>query len=251
LSAGLIPHAITLLAWDQVAEHALFALRKVAEEHIGQLVDALLDPNQDFAIRRRLARVFSVCVSQRAASGLMFGLEDPRFDVRYQSARSLAEIVDKNPLVQIDAGQIYAVVLREAAVSRGVWESRRLLEAVQEPGSLSTTLDQVVRTRAGESLAHVFRLLSLVLPREPLQIAFRGLHTDDEQLQGTALEYLESVLPAPIRQRLWPFIDQPSIKRSPRPREEVMAELLRSHHSIMLNLEELRQAAGQPGAKAS
>jgi AAA family ATP:ADP antiporter len=251
LSAGLVPHAITLLAWDQVAEHALFALRKVAEEHIGQLVDALLDPNQDFAIRRRLARVFSVCVSQRAASGLMFGLEDPRFDVRYQSARSLSEIVDKNPLVQIDAGQIYAVVLREAAVSRGVWESRRLLEAVPEPGSLSTTLDQVVRTRAGESLAHVFRLLSLVLPREPLQIAFRGLHTDDEQLQGTALEYLESVLPAPIRQRLWPFIDQPSIQRSPRPREEVMAELLRSHHSIMLNLEELRQAAGQPGAKAS
>jgi ATP:ADP antiporter, AAA family len=252
LSAGLIPHAITLLAWDQVAEHALFALRKVAEEHIGQLVDALLDPNQDFAIRRRLARVFSVCVSQRAASGLMFGLEDPRFDVRYQSARSLSEIVEKNPLVQIDAGQIYAVVLREAAVSRGVWESRRLLEAVQEPGSLSTTLDQVVRTRAGESLAHVFRLLSLVLPREPLQIAFRGLHTDDEQLQGTALEYLESVLPAPIRQRLWPFIDQPSIKRSPRPREEVMAELLRSHHSIMLNLEELRQAkAVRAGARAS
>src|SRR4029079_14082606 len=85
LTPGLVPHAITLLAWDHVADHAPFALRKVAEEHVGQLVDALLDPNQDFAIRRRLARVFSVCVSQRAASGLMFGLEDPRFDVRFQS----------------------------------------------------------------------------------------------------------------------------------------------------------------------
>jgi hypothetical protein len=252
LSAGLVPHAITLLAWDQVADHALFALRKVAEEHVGQLVDALLDPNQDFAIRRRLARVFSVCVSQRAASGLMFGLEDPRFDVRYQSARSLSDIMEKNPLVQLDAAQIYVVVLREVAVSRGVWESRRLLESVQEAGDLST-LDHVVRTRAGESLAHVFRLLSLVLPREPLQIAFRGLHTDDEQLQGTALEYLESVLPAAIRQRLWPFIDQPAGKGPSRPREEVMAELLRSHHSIMLNLEELREQAnaGRTGARAS
>jgi len=252
LSAGLVPHAITLLAWDQVADHALFALRKVAEEHVGQLVDAMLDPNQDFAIRRRLARVFSVCVSQRAASGLMFGLEDPRFDVRYQSARSLSEIVEKNPLVQIDAAQIYAVVLREVAVSRGVWESRRLLETVPEVGSLST-LDHVVRTRAGESLAHVFKLLSLVLPREPLQIAFRGLSTDDEQLQGTALEYLESVLPAAIRQRLWPFIDQPIVKRTARPREEMMAELLRSHQSILLNLEELRQQANavRPGARAS
>ena len=174
LTAGLVPHAITLLAWDQVADHALFALRKVAEERIGQLVDALLDPNQDFAVRRRLARVFSVCVSQRAASGLMFGLDDPRFDVRFQSARSLAAIVEKNPLVQIDSAQIFAVVLREVAVGRGVWESRRLLDGSDE-GNRPTTLDEFVRTRAGESLAHVFTLLSLVLPREPLQIAFRSL----------------------------------------------------------------------------
>src|SRR5262249_2966636 len=102
LTAGLISHAITLLAWDPVAEHALFALRKVAEEHVGQLADALLDPNQDFAVRRRLARVFSVCVSQRAASGLMHGLDDVRFDVRYQSARSLSAILEKNPRIKID-----------------------------------------------------------------------------------------------------------------------------------------------------
>jgi AAA family ATP:ADP antiporter len=239
LTAGLVPHAITLLAWDQVADHALFALRKVAEERIGQLVDALLDPNQDFAVRRRLARVFSVCVSQRAASGLMFGLDDPRFDVRFQSARSLAAIIEKNPLVQIDSAQIFAVVLREVAVGRGVWESRRLLDGADE-GNSPTTLDEFVRTRAGESLAHVFTLLSLVLPREPLQIAFRSLYTEDEQLQGTALEYLESVLPPAIRQRLWPFIERRAVARSARPREELMAELLRSNHSIVLNLEELR-----------
>src|SRR6185295_2159516 len=128
LGAELVPHAITLLAWDQVADHALFALRKMAEEHVGQLVDALLDPNQDFAIRRRLARVFSVCVSQRAASGLMFGLDDPRFDVRFQSARSLASIVEKNAWVHVDSPQIFAIVLKELAVGRGVWESRRLLD---------------------------------------------------------------------------------------------------------------------------
>jgi len=242
LTPGLVPHAITLLAWDQVADHAMFALRKVAEERVGQLVDALLDPNQDFAVRRRLARVFSVCVSQRAASGLMFGLDDLRFDVRYQSARSLAAIVDSNPRVEIDRDQIFAVVLREVAVGRGVWESRRLLDVV-DAGDSHSALDEFVRTRAGESLAHVFTLLSLVLPREPLQIAFRSLHTDDEYLQGTALEYLEGVLPPAIRRRLWPFIERRSVKRSARTRDEVMAELLRSNHSIMLNLEELRLRA--------
>src|SRR5205085_9253725 len=63
LTPGLVPHAITLLAWDQVADHALFAPRKVAEEHVGQRVDALLAPNQEFAIRRRLPPAFSVCAS--------------------------------------------------------------------------------------------------------------------------------------------------------------------------------------------
>jgi hypothetical protein len=38
-------------------------------------------------------------------------------------------------------------------------------------------------------------LLALILPREPLKIAFQALHTDDQLLRGLALEYLASVLP--------------------------------------------------------
>ena len=249
LTAALVPHAIPLLAWDPVADHAVFALRKVAEDRIGQLIDALLDPNQDFAVRRRLARVFSVCVSQRAADGLMFGFDDPRFDVRRQSARSLAAIVEKNPRIDIDPAHIFTVVLREVAVGRPVWESRRLLDGFDVRDSQSP-LDEFVRDRAGESLAHVFTLLSLVLQREPLQIAFRSLHTDDVQLQGTALEYLETVLPAPIRQRLWPFLEVRPVRRPARPRDEVIADLLRSHHSIMLSLQELRRVPGVMPAEA-
>ena len=59
---------------------------------------------------------------------------------------------------------------------------------------------------AGQTLSHVFSLLSLVLPREPLQIAFQGLQSSDRQLRGTALEYLEGVLPSAIRAGLWPLL---------------------------------------------
>jgi hypothetical protein len=242
LTPTLVPHVIPLLAWDPIAEHAVYALRKVAEEHVGALVDALIDPNQDFAVRRRLVRVFSVCVSQRAADGLMFGLDATRCDVRFQAARSLTEILEKNPTVVIDARRVFDVVEREASVGRPVWESRRLLDGVSGSESLSP-LDEFVRDRAGTSLAHVFTLLALVLPREPLQIAFRSLQTDDQHLQGTALEYLDGILPARIRERLWPFLERRPTVRSARPREEVIAELLRSHRSITLNLESLRAAA--------
>jgi ATP:ADP antiporter, AAA family len=244
LTAALVPHAIALLAWDPVAADAVFALRKVAEERIGALTDALIDPNQDFAIRRRLARVFSVCVSQRAADGLMLGLEDLRFEVRFQCGHSLSSLLEKNPRILIDSQRIFTVVMREAAVGRPVWESRRLLDELDVQDTVSF-VDEFVRNRAGQSLAHVFTLLSVVLPREPLQIAFRSLYTDDQNLQGTALEYLEGVLPPPIRERLWPFLeDRRPVARSTRPRDEIVADLLRSNHSIMLNLEELKRRAG-------
>jgi hypothetical protein len=244
LSAVLVPHVIPLLAWHPVAADAVFALRKVAEERIGLLIDALIDPNQDFTIRRRLARVFSVCVSQRAADGLMLGLDDLRFEVRFQCGYSLAALLEKNPRVTIDSQRIFAVVMREVAVGRPVWESRRLLDELDVQDEKSF-VDEFVRDRAGQSLAHVFTLLSTVLPREPLLISFRSLYTDDQNLQGTALEYLEGVLPPPIRERLWPFLeDRRPMARSARPRDEILADLLRSNHSIMLNLEELRRRAG-------
>jgi ATP/ADP translocase len=177
LPAGLIPHVIPLLAWDPVAEDAVRALRKVAEERVGELVDALLDPNQPFASRRRLARVFSVCVSQRAVDGVLLGLEDLRFEVRFQCGRSLASIIEKNPRIRIDKERVFDVVRREVAVGRPVWESHRLLDTVD--ADARSFVDEFLKDRAGQSLAHVFTLLSLVLPTAPLQIAYRALHTDD------------------------------------------------------------------------
>jgi len=242
LAPALVPHVIPLLAWDAVAGHATFALQKVAEEHVGQFADALLDPNNDFAIRRRLARVFAVCVSQRAVDSLLLAMDDLRFAVRREAGRSLLAILDRNPMLAIDRARILDIVLREVTVGRPVWEGRRLLDT---PAS-DSPLDAFVRDRAGESLAHVFTLLSLVLPREPIQLAFRGLHTDDEHLRGTSLEYLDSVLPQAIRQRLWPFLEQRPSRLHARNRQDAIAALLRSNRSIELNLEELRRRTSTP-----
>ena len=240
-SAALVPHVIPLLAWDDVSEDCIRALRSVAEQQVGELIDALVDPNQPFVVRRRLARVFSVCISQRAADGLILGLDDLRFEVRYQAGRSLLAIIEKNPAIRIDKAQIFALVNKEVAVNKHVWENRRLLDA-SEDGNDRSFLEELVRARASRSLAHVFTLLALVLPTEPLRIAFRGLHTDDQALRGTALEYLDSVLPHEIRDRLWLFLED---RRLPgkvrRPREETLGDLLRSHDSIRLNLEELKR----------
>lgn len=241
IPAPLVPHIIPLLAWNDFAEDAVAALRAVAEERVGELTDALVDRNQPFAVRRRLARVFSVCVSQRAADGLIFALDDLRFEVRFQCGRSLAAILERNPNIRIDSGRVLAAVDREVSVSSPVWKSRQLLDQVVDDAQPRSPLDDFVNVRGNQSLAHVFTLLSLVLPREPLRIAFRGLQTNDPRLRGTALEYLEHVLPSGLRERLWPFLDAPGRPGVARPRDEVLTDLLRSNPSIMMNLEELRR----------
>src|SRR5262249_61796336 len=105
-------------------------------------------------------------------------------------------------------------------------------------------VDELVRQRADRSLEHVFTLLALVFPRQPLQIAFRGLHTDDPLLHGTALEYLESILPPEIRRPLWPYLEDKRPKRAgpARSAEEVLRALVASSESIAIRLEELRRA---------
>jgi hypothetical protein len=213
----------------------------VADQHTGQLTDALLDPNQPFAVRRRLPRVFSACTSQRAADGLLLGLADQRFEVRFQCGRSLAAIVKASPEIKIDQEQVYGIVLREVTVGRPVWESRRLLDQPDDQSEHSF-VDEFVKVRTSQGLAHIFTLLSLVLPTDPLQIAYRGLHTDDDWVRGLALEYLEEVLPPVVRERLWPFLDDPRpTARAPRAREEILEDLLRSNASIVLNLAELKE----------
>jgi len=136
------------------------------------------------------------------------------------------------------------VVSKEVNASRSVWESHRLLDIVDEEDVYRPFVDEVLKDRSNQSLGHVFTLLALVLPAQPLQIAYRGLHTDDPGLRGTALEYLEGVLPTEIRHGLWPFLgDNPQPVRQERSRDEILADLLRSNESIVLNLEELRRRA--------
>lgn len=245
LEAAHVPHAIALLAWSDVAPDATRALQAVATRHTGQLVDALLDAEQEFTVRRRLPDVLAHARSPRALEGLLLGLEDKRFEVRVRCGRALARLVGGTAELAVSQERVFSAVIREAAVDRQVWESQRLLD--QADDAEAGFVDEVLKDRASRSLEHVFTLLSLALPRQPLQVAFRGLHTDDAQLRGTALEYLEASLPVPVREKLWPVLDARSAPRGTaalRPREAIVADLLRSQQSIADHLAAVTRRAG-------
>ena len=243
LDAHILPHAIPLLGWDDVAKDALDALRRAGPHAIEPLVTSLLDPEVDFTVRRRIPLVLATYPERRAMDGLWGGLRDPRFEVRYRCGRGLAHLSEIDSTLTIPREEVFAAVGREIQAGSGVWESRKVLDRMDDEG-WSPVMDEVLRDRANRSLEHVFTLLALALPRQPLKIAFKGLHTTDPLLRGTALEYLESTLPAEIRKPLWPFLEDERPKRGApaRAADQVLKELLDSSASIVIRLEDLRRA---------
>lgn len=234
LNALLAAQAITLLAWNDVAEDAARALQRAGPTITGQLIDAMVEESGDnFSIRRRIPRVLSACPSARAVSGLTQGLADRRFEVRFRCGKALASIQAVDERLSPATDQVLAAITRELEAGKHIWESHQLLDGYDE--------DELVGARANHGLEHVFTLLSLILPRQPLRISFQALHTDDAMLRGTALEYLQSVLPGPVWVSLWPYLaDGPSPERTQRKREEILAQLMQSHESIEVRLQELR-----------
>jgi ATP:ADP antiporter, AAA family len=241
IDVDLAPHAIALLAWDAAYPHAAQALAAAREGIEPQIVERMLDTQEDFAIRRRIPWILSHSSTPIAIAGLLQGLLDPRFEVRFRCGQALARIHARDPSLPIDRQRVFTIVLRETRVDHGVWESQRLLDQLQDDSD-EPFVAEFVRQRSNRSLEHVFTVLSLALDRRPLQVAFQGLHTDDAMLRGTALEYLETVLPAEIRESLWPFLEDHGEKRPVAgDRGAILDALISSHESIEINLAQLRE----------
>jgi hypothetical protein len=197
---------IAELGSPQLGRAARRALVGMAPRIVGQLTDALLDATRDLAVCARVADVIKKVESERAVAGLVAGLGDERALVRQRCALGLAELSRRAPALRPPP--------------------ERILEAV----------DRELGAGAGVDLDHVFVLLGLVLDPEPLRLAYRALHADDQMLRGTSLEYLENVLPERTRAALWPRIERlaggaVSLRRPdepPRSRAEIVADLHRS-----------------------
>jgi len=165
-------------------------------------------------VRRRLPLALKSCPSPIARDGLLIALATSGFDVRLRCGRALLALTDAHPELSTAFPDALSLVAREVGSSG-------------EP--------HLVRE-------HIFNLLALALDREPVRIAARAFTTDDAYVRGTALEYLETVLPPPIFAVLWPILSAsplPSTNR--RPASEVRADLIRAGTTITVSLDELRR----------
>jgi hypothetical protein len=221
-----IAHVIELLAWDDMVASARTVLERAASAHVGLLGDALLDPDTDFAIRRRIPRILGIVPTQRAVDALALGLDDARFEVRYQCGRAIDRLLRKGEGdIGINRLRMLAVVERELSLPPSVWQGLRLIDGVELENEGDE--DAAPSEAAQRNLEHVFTLLGTVLPRDAVRVAFRGVQSNDPGLRGLAREYLEGVLPTSMSARLWEALESPPDQRGERLAPEEALEALR------------------------
>jgi AAA family ATP:ADP antiporter len=199
---SLTAFVIPLIARADVGAQAMNALGSFGSRIVGQLADALLDAQGvSPTVRRRLVRVIANARGPWAAAALASALEDPDFDVRRQVVRGLEEISESGVNVPLGRASALAVATRE-------------LDSDGTPDP--------------ERVEHVLRLLGLVFDREAFRLARAALGHPDAKLHGTALEYLDNVLPAAIKITLFAGLPSQPGLRSQRVEHELLDELRRT-----------------------
>ena len=211
LIAALVP----LLAKDNLVKAVVAALEAFGTRAAGELVSVLLDPATPDVVRRRLPMALKSCASTIARDGLRAGLESDGFEIRLRCGRALLDLTDGHPELQEPFPHALVLAQRELAGGDNMPPARE----------------------------HVFNLLALALEREPVQIAARAFATDDAYVRGTALEYLETVVPAPLFSAFQPLLTTGPASAPVRRREPAAAraDLLRAGATMTVSLEELRR----------
>lgn len=167
LAAFVIPH----LGQEALAKPAVDALRAMGPAVYGVLAEAMHSTSLPIVVRRRIPHVLRSARGDRVVNALLGALSCPGIEVRYRAALALSEVTRDERALLPEPAQVYALVLSE--VARGA-------------------LDRA-------AIDHVFALLALTLHRGSLELARQGVLSGDRKLRGTALEYLESLLPETVR----------------------------------------------------
>lgn len=204
MTPELVPHAIALLSDARVLRQALKALRPLASSASGQISDALLNPGLNPLARRRLPLLLAHSDNRIAVLGLTNSLDDADWNVKFRSALALSTIHRRHPQLKPPEDVILHVAEREAASIKGT-------EIFHSTDNQSIASDQDRRR-----LEMIFHLFGAIYDPEPLELCLQALKSNDRGLQGTALEYLENLLPVPVWKHLQPVLSSDTQTRGPR-----------------------------------
>jgi len=225
---------IPLLARDDLGNVPLRHLQKLSTRISGQLLDALLHHDLDASVRRELPRTLERCPGAEVLPRLSIAFEDDDPIVRLRAAQTAVRFIARAPMLALPRERVHAWV--EGALDT----SDQALASAFE-GCDAESVRSVFGPAPGAGLRPprvelAFTLLALGHPLDVVQASVHGVEGGATRLRGTALEYLETTLSAPLFARFFALLkrgdEAPPAPRADRRRDDVAAELLETSRAI-------------------
>jgi ATP:ADP antiporter, AAA family len=202
---GLVHRLVDRLPEPWLTDEVVAALSAFGDRIVGTLRDYLVDRDTPIAIRRELPGVLQAIGSRAAHAVLVESLLDPDATVRLRVVTALNKLLQLHPDRRVER-QIVETAL--AAEVTGHYRSYQVLGAIGGALEGAEPVVQGLRDALAQESERIFRLLKLLYPEHDLHSAFVGIQSSDRVAHDNALEFLENVLPLPMRTLLVPLFDR-------------------------------------------
>ena len=225
----LIPAILPLLARPRARAGARRGLQGLGEAGVGPICEALGDRSLESSVRAGIPDALAEFDSSIAVTALVQAMEDDDLQVRDRAVASLLRLRRRRPEWHpLRGGRLVGRIL---TACRDHERYRSLLaESVPDPARThpaAAFLVEVLDAKRRRSAEWIFELLALEYPVEDIRRACWSMDHGTEADRSNAIEYLDNMLPRPLKSRLIPLMDGGASRRATvRARAEFLTELV-------------------------
>jgi AAA family ATP:ADP antiporter len=202
----LIPRVIERLAQPGITDVAVAVFAGMGDAISGTLRDHLIDPMTPIEIRREIPAALQAIGTPAAQYVLLESVLDSDTVLRHRIITALNKLGQVYPERRIDRRLIETVLGAE------IMSHYRSYQVV---ASLGASLDdphdpvgQGIKDSINQEGERIFRLLKILYPEHDMHSAYIGLQADDPVVHDNAMEFLEAVLSAQLRELIVPLFDR-------------------------------------------
>ena len=201
----LVPQLLDRLGKDKViASAASDALGGFGDSIVGVLRDHLGDPSVPIESRRAIPDVLMALGTRTAATVLLDNLLEGDTVLRTRVIAALNKLHRLHPEIELDIQMLETVLAVEIL---GHYRSYQILATIGAAPDSDHPLIRALKESMYQELERIFRLLSLLHPHLDLHSAYIGLQSTSVSVHDNALEFLDNVLKARLRDMLVPLLD--------------------------------------------
>jgi ATP:ADP antiporter, AAA family len=201
-----VPVLISLLRHPRLRQNARDLLVGYGEAALEALGHFLRDQNEYPAVRRNIPSVIARIQCPRAADLLLGALADPDRQLRFEAIAGLETMRRKQPGLSFQREPVEALVLSECEKSAYYATLRQncFADCMADRGWL---LGRALGEKEVRSIDRIFRLLGLIFPWQDIVAAQWSIERGGPA-RARALEYLDNLLPGPLRKRILPVLER-------------------------------------------